>query len=155
LLSSGRDRDWPHPASARRRTIPYEGNRNIIKIYSSLVEAGACPENKILYGNSFGSFKPGIVFSIGNKDYLFLPCSWNGRNILFPISQGPGDIRIRLQRIHEEQTAYDGFYIPPSPYTADYFQSGSIGKGYKMKGIPEPEEFFKKSAAYIIQGILI
>jgi hypothetical protein len=74
---------------------------------------------------------------------------------LFTISQGPGDIRIGIQRIHEEQTAYDSFYVPPSLYTANYLQPGSIGKGYKMKSIPDTEELFKTTAGYIIKGILI
>jgi hypothetical protein len=60
-----------------------------------------------------------------------------------------------LQGIHKEQTAYEGFYIPPALNTADYLQPGGIGKGYKMKSIPDPQKFLKKTAGYIINTVLI
>jgi hypothetical protein len=92
---------------------------------------------------------------VGNKHHLFFPCPRNGCRVSLAIGQGPGNIRIGIQGIEEEQTAHDGFHIPPTRDPAGYLHPGSIGKGYKMKGISHTEEFFKETTGYIIKGFLI
>jgi hypothetical protein len=84
-----------------------------------------------------------------------LPGPGDGSRIGFPVGQGPGNIRGGIQGVHEEKPAYDGFHIPPGLNAAADFQPGGAGKGYQVKGIPDPQKFFEERPGHIIEHVLI
>jgi hypothetical protein len=90
------------------------------------------------------------AIAVGYQHYLAVAAPGKGGGIFFRIGKGPGNIRQRVQRIHQEHPADDGFHFPPAFNTAGNFHFWLIGKGNKVEGIPQTEEFLQKRAGYIV-----
>jgi hypothetical protein len=69
--------------------------------------------------------------------------------------QGPGNIGTGIQGIHEENPSDNRFHVPYSLNTAGDLHPGLIGKGNKMKGIADTEEFGKEGTGKIIPQLLV
>jgi hypothetical protein len=87
---------------------------------------------------------------VGNKDYLFGPGRGEAAGIVFRIGKGHGNIREGVQGVHQQHAADDGFKLPLTGYAAGNLQPGLIGKGNKVKGIADAQEFRKKRTGHVI-----
>ncbi|GHV16747.1 hypothetical protein FACS189493_3120 [Spirochaetia bacterium] len=81
------------------------------------------------------------MVTIGDQYHLFLPGGGEGGDVPFRVIQCPADVRVGLQRVHEEQPADDRFHVPHTLNAADHFGPGGVGKGNQVKRVPQPEEF--------------
>jgi hypothetical protein len=131
LLGRGRRRPGPGDPDGRtsgRRAVSNEGKFYQIKVRPVPAEAGGGLVYAVFQGRGIqdraGSSRPGILIPVGNEYYLLGPGGGEPGNVPFRIIKSPGNIRIRVHREHEKQTAYKGFYIPYALNSAGDFGTG-------------------------------
>jgi hypothetical protein len=107
-----------------------------------------------------GAVQPGRRFSLdgpilaGNQHHNLAPHTGQSGDILSGKFEGRRKISVRLQWIHQKETADDRLHISNALNPAGNFPSGGIGDGNQMECIADTEEFPQERPGNIVLQFL-
>jgi hypothetical protein len=87
------------------------------------------------------------------EDDLLVPGGTQIQAVIFRKGKGGPNIRRGFQGVHQQHTADDGFQVSPALHPAGDFHPGFIGKGDKVKGVPQPQVAPEERAGKVIVNL--